>query len=55
MEVEAIGILDTHFVYSSRLEDGKKFYVQDKMYKFSRDHESIDSDGGCVNLCLRRF
>jgi NADPH-ferrihemoprotein reductase len=51
-EAEKIGILETYFVFSARLVNGKKFYVQHKLL----DHPEttrrlVQGEDGSVYIC----
>jgi sulfite reductase alpha subunit-like flavoprotein len=51
-EAEAMGILETHFVFSSQLVNGKKFYVQHKLLEHAETTKRLVQDqGGSVYIC----
>ncbi|RLL94739.1 hypothetical protein CFD26_103161 [Aspergillus turcosus] len=51
-EAEAMGILETHFVFSAQLVNGKKFYVQHKLLEHSETTKRlVQDDGGSVYIC----
>lgn len=51
-EAEAMGILETHFVFSARLVDGKKFYVQHELLNHSEMvNRLVQSEEGSVYIC----
>lgn len=51
-EAEAMGILETHFVFSTRLVNGKKFYVQHELLSHSESMKRVVQDEvGSVYIC----
>lgn len=51
-EAKNMGILQTHFVFSTRLVDGKKFYVQHKLLNHSGSTKRlIQDEDGSIYIC----
>jgi NADPH-ferrihemoprotein reductase len=51
-EAEDKGILETHFVFSAQLVDGKKFYVQHKLLEHAETTKQLIQNGnGSVYIC----
>lgn len=51
-EAETMGILETHFVFSAQLVNGKKFYVQHGMLDHSETVKQVVQDeNGSVYIC----
>jgi NADPH-ferrihemoprotein reductase len=51
-EADSMGIIETHFVFSSQLVDGKKFYVQHKLLEHAETTKQLIENGhGSVYIC----